>query len=304
MKVSIIIPTLNAEKDLKMNIELLKKYNKREGFEVIIVDSESLDNTVKLARDSEFEVLNIKKSEFNHGGTRNLAVNKSKGSIIVFLTQDAILKDENSIDNLIRPLIENKDIGMSYGRQLPHLNAKVMGAFARIHNYPEISSVKSIKEKEVYGIKTVFCSNSFSAYNTKVFQEVGMFPNNVILSEDTYVCSKMLKRNYKVAYVGDACVYHSHDYTIKEEFKRYFDIGVFYGRESWILEEFSKAEKEGITFVIEQGKYLLKNKNGHLILELVVRNAMKYLGYRLGLSEKKIPISFKRKLSMHKGYWR
>lgn len=298
IKVSVIIPTYNAGLELE---NILKKIPL--DYEKIIVDSSSTDDTVSIAKTFGCEIKVIPKREFNHGSTRNLAAQISTGNILVFLTQDAILFNEESIDNLIKPLIEDSSIGMSYGRQLPHKNAKIMGSFARLHNYPDRSVVKSLSDREELGIKTAFCSNSFAAYKREIFEELGMFPVDVILSEDTYVCAKMLLNNYKVSYVAEAMVYHSHDYSIIEEFKRYFDIGVFYGREDWILQNFSQAESEGKKFVVEQFKFLMKNKVPYLVFELILRNAMKYLGYKLGMKENRLSLSIKEKISMHKSYW-
>ena len=70
----------------------------------------------------------------------------------------------------------------------------------------------------------------------------------------------MILQNYALAYVADATVYHSHSYTILQEFKRYFDIGVFHKRESWILKEFGKAEGEGGKYVKSEFTYLLNKK--------------------------------------------
>jgi rhamnosyltransferase len=299
IKVSVIIPTFNAEKYIQ---NILENINSQD-YEVIIIDSGSTDNTLNIVSNYQCKIIQIKKSEFNHGGTRNIAAKLSKGDIVVFLTQDAVPVDRSAIEKLIEPIIKNDYIGMVYGRQLPHQNAKLMGSFARIFNYPNKSCIKNLKDVEKLGIKTVFCSNSFSAYKKSIFEEVGMFPNHVILSEDTYVAAKMILAGYSIAYVAEAMVYHSHDYTILEEFKRYFDIGVFYGRENWILKNFSSAEGEGLKFVKEQAKFLLKNYAIHLYPELIIRNIAKYIGYRMGLNEKKIPLELKRKLSMHKGYW-
>ncbi|BAD66225.1 glycosyltransferase [Shouchella clausii KSM-K16] len=192
---------------------------------------------------------------------------------------------------------------MTYGRQLPHSDAGVIGEFARINNYPQQSVIKHMGNKDKFGIKAVFCSNSFAAYRRESLEAVGMFPNDVILSEDTYVCAKMILQNLKVAYVADAKVYHSHDYSIIQEFKRYFDIGVFYGKESWINKEFSKAEREGINFLFQQIKYIIGKRKAYLIPSVISRNICKYVGYKLGQKESFIPISLKKKLSMHKKYW-
>ena len=79
-----------------------------------------------------------------------------------------------------------------------------------------------------------FISNSFAAYRVSVLKEVGGFPDDVIFGEDMFVATKMLKAGYKIAYAAGACVYHSHDYSLWQEMKRYFDMGVFHAREPWI----------------------------------------------------------------------
>ena len=134
-------------------------------------------------------------------------------------------------------------------------------------------------------------------------QQIQGFPQNTILSEDMYVAAKMLINGWKVAYVANAIVYHSHDYTILQEFKRYFDIGVFHVRESWIQAEFGKAEGEGKRFVMTELRYILKHCP-YRIFEMVLRDGMKYIGYRLGLSERTLGPTLCKRLSMSPRYWR
>jgi rhamnosyltransferase len=80
----------------------------------------------------------------------------------------------------------------------------------------------------------------------------------VIFGEDTVTAGKLLQAGYKVAYVADAPVYHSHSYTAIQEFRRYFDIGVLHIREAWLQEIFGKAGGEGIRFVLSELRYLLR----------------------------------------------
>jgi rhamnosyltransferase len=298
LRVSVIIPTYNAEKHLS---KLLAKINK--AYEVIVIDSSSTDRTLEVASQFNTKLVSINKSEFNHGKTRNLASQYANGDILVFLTQDAIPVDNNSICKLVEVFKTNKNIGVAYGRQIPYDSSSHFGKFARLFNYPQQSKIKTIRDVKTLGIKTVFSSNSFAAYRKDLLEAVGMFPNNVILSEDTYVAAKIIKNGYSVAYVSEAAVYHSHDYSIIQEFKRYFDIGVFYGRENWILREFATAESEGIRFVKEEIQYLIKQRVFHLIPVSIIRNGMKFLGYRLGINEKIIPKKLKKYLSMHSSYW-
>ncbi|MFW8286919.1 glycosyltransferase family 2 protein, partial [Klebsiella pneumoniae] len=77
--------------------------------------------------------------------------------------------------------------------------------------------------------------------------------------EDMFYTAKAILAGYKVAYVPEAKVHHSHNYSPSEEFKRYFDIGVFHTDEPWIRNSFGGAGGEGKRFIISEFKFLLKN---------------------------------------------
>lgn len=306
MKISVIIPTYNPGprfhtyfEKIENNLHEIKMDN-----EIIIIDSGTTDGGIDFLEKRNIVLIKIKPNEFNHGGTRNFAASISSGDLLVYLTQDAVLASDISIRQLILPLLNKPEVGMSYGRQLPFPNTDFFGKFAREFNYPNKSITKSLTSVNQLGIKTIFASNSFAAYKKEVLMdEIGGFPLDTIFGEDTYVAARMIKNNYSIVYVADAEVFHSHNYTIFEEFHRYFDIGVFHNKESWLLKEFSAPEGEGTKFVKSQINALLKSKMLYLLPNLVLRNGMKYIGYKLGNLEKYIPIQLKRKLSMNKRYW-
>ncbi|WP_342462765.1 glycosyltransferase [Geobacillus sp. FSL K6-0789] len=297
-----VTPTYNGERYLKHSLPILEKYMIDKDYDFVIIDSSSTDKTKELLRKYDLNIITISKKSFNHGSTRNLGAKLAKGNILVFLTQDAI-PTSNSIENIIKPLIESREVGLAYGRQIPHKDANFYSAFARYFNYPNENSLKSIKDVPYLGIKSIFVSNSFAAYKKDVLFEIGGFPSNVILGEDTYVAAKILKKGYKISYVADAIVYHSHNYSIWQEFKRYFDTGVFHNREKWLLNEFAKAEREGIRYVKSEIAYAFKQKKSYLLPNIIFRNGVRFLGYKLGRMENYIPNFLKSKLSMHKDYW-
>ena len=146
-------------------------------------------------------------------------------------------------------------------------------------------------------------SNSFAAYRSKIFFELGGFPDNAILSEDMYLTAKMILAGYKVAYCADATVKHSHNFSPLEEFKRYFDIGVFHACEPWIREKFGGAGGEGIRYVRSEVRYLWENNSLWIPRSLIVC-ACKLLGYKLGLKFRLLPVTLRPFLSMYKSYWR
>ena len=119
------------------------------------------------------------------------------------------------------------------------------------------------------------------------------------MGEDMHACASMLLKGYKVAYAADATVLHSHNYAIAQEFKRYFDMGVFLRKERWILDTFGKAEGEGLRFVRSELAYLRDKGLYHLVPASVARAGAKWLGYRLGHVHTSLPRSIIKRLSMH-----
>jgi rhamnosyltransferase len=171
-----------------------------------------------------------------------------------------------------------------------------------LFNYPPVSQIKTLADAPVLGIKTPFMSNSFAAYRREALVGIGGFPRHVILSEDMYVTAKMLLDNWKVAYEGSAVCRHSHNYTLLEEFRRYFDIGVFQSRESWIYATFGGVAGEGMRYVKSELNFLGKRR---LLLWPMsfIRNAVKLLAYKLSKQEKRLPKGLKKRLGMYRRYW-
>lgn len=278
--VSIIIPTYNAGKEFEKLALMIKKQTAN-IMQVLVIDSSSADETVKIANKYNFTVEIIPKSEFGHGKTRQYALKKVTTEIVVFLTQDALLYDEFSVKNLVMGLISDKKIAAVYGRQMPYENTGILGRFARLYNYPSISKINNFDDRKDKGIETAFLSDSFSAYKKTLLNKIGGFPD-VSFGEDTYAAAKLLMCGYKTAYCAEAKVYHSHDYTLLQDYKRSKEIGQFHKQEKWLLETFGKAEGEGLKFVINEAKYLVKNCKFYYLPIAFLHNAVKYLGYKIG----------------------
>ena len=300
-KVGLIVPTLNAGSLWQSWLKAFNQQTRKPDY-LLVIDSSSSDNTVALARANGFEVQVIPKSEFNHGGTRQFGVNKlSEVDIIVFLTQDALLASPEAIEKLLAAF-DDELVGAAYGRQLPHLNAGRIAAHARLFNYPAASQLRCMEDRSHYGIKSVFISNSFSAYRRSALMQVGGFPVDTIMNEDTFVAGKMLVSGWKIAYCADAQVYHSHDYSFLDEFKRYFDIGVFHIHTPWLQQTFGGASGEGLRFVLSEMRYLVKLAPW-LIPSAMLRTGLKWLGFKLGAQHQGLPKTLRSGFSLHKAYW-
>jgi rhamnosyltransferase len=299
--ISIIIPTYNAEPYIQELMEIISTQSYKD-FELIIIDSSSKDVTVEIAKEYTDNVIVIPQNEFDHGGTRAKVAQIATSDILVFLTQDALPYDENTIENIIK-IFDNQKISAAYGKQIPYEETSLFGKHLRQFNYGENSYVRDRNDIKKYGLKTAFLSDSFAAYRRNALENIGWFKDGLILGEDTYAGAKMILSGYSLAYVADAKVYHSHSYTILEEFRRYFDIGVFHKSEDWILQEFGKAEGEGMKYVKSEINYLLSNGAWYLLPEFIIRNGMKYLGYKLGQKYEKLPKWMIKRFSMHYRWW-
>lgn len=280
MKFAVCIPTLKARCVWTDFSWALKDQTVRPD-EVIVLDSESDDGTAELAERDGFRVVRIRQNEFRHGATRQLAADMSVGSdILIYLTQDALLADHNAISVLLRAF-EKSDVGAAYGRQLPRKGARPIETHARLFNYPPVSDLRSAGNIGTLGFKTIFFSNSFGAYRRTALQDVGGFPLDVNFGEDTVVAARLISRGWKIAYVAEAQVFHSHDYTYWEEFQRYKSVGALHAEHPWLVQEFGGTSGEGLRFVKSEIRTLAKSAP-HLIPSAILRTACKYLGYELG----------------------
>lgn len=301
-KVGLIVPTLNAGKSWPEWLAALARQSLRPD-RILIVDSASTDQTVPEARAAGLEVLSISRADFNHGGTRHMAALRMDDcDLLIFLTQDAILVGTEALADMVAAFVDPK-VAMAYGRQLPYPDAGAIGAHARLYNYGDVSVNKSIDQVGQLGLKTIFCSNSFSAYRRDDYLALGGFKTDLIFGEDAHFAGRLVLQGKVLRYVANAQVYHSHDYSLREDARRYFDIGVFHTRDNWMLEKFGGASGEGMRFIKSELRYLL----AHAPLQLpsaVIRTFLKYGAYRLGRAEASLPLHWKRKLSMNGRYWK
>ena len=303
MRIALIIPVYNAGPHLdRLLPAILGQTLKVDDW--LVIDSQSQDDSAQRFHEAGARVVGIRAQDFNHGGTRRLASELVSADVLFYMTQDAIPASDDCFRRMVDALLADDNVGVVYGRQLPHPGAGVLAAHARRFNYPAQSRVKSLADAVNMGIKTCFTSDSFVVYRREALTEAGGFPQDAIGSEDAYVAGQMLLQGWHVVYEASAMVYHSHEYTVLEEFKRYFDIGVFYGRETWIAERFGTAGREGLRFVQSEFIALCEAGQYWRIPEVFVRSGLKWIGYRLGYHERFLPQYVKRRISMFGRYWK
>ena len=141
------------------------------------------------------EVHHLTKEEFDHGATRRRGAELSDAEILVFMTQDALPADRKLIGSLVTAIQENEKVGAAYARQLPKSDCGFLEKYTRSFNYPSESCLKTEKDLATRGIKTYFCSNVCAAYDHKIYNEIGGFPEHAIFNEDMIYAGWMVKKD-------------------------------------------------------------------------------------------------------------
>lgn len=306
MTVDMIIPLYKPDEKLKKNIIALKKQTKKPNH-IFFINTEQalLDPSLqqRILSMQNASLTHIKKSEFDHGGTRNMGARMSRADIILFMTQDAICANEYVIEEMVRPFLEDDTVAAVYGRQMADRKKDFLEAYTRTFNYPAKSRKKSKKDLEELGIKTFFCSNVCAAYRRSVHETLGGFPLQTIFNEDMIFASNVILAGYSIYYNANAKVWHWHHYTGMQQLRRNFDLAVSQVQYGGLFLKV-KSESEGVKLVKNTISYTIKNGKAYVVPYVIYINGCKYIGYKLGKSYEKLPMKLVKWLSMNPTYWK
>lgn len=280
LRYGLVIPTKNAGDSWE---KVLAGIKSQVGIDVrvLIVDSGSTDATNEITRISGFELIEISPESFGHGTTRQMAIDRLDCDVVFLLTQDAILATPHSLLQLAQAF-QDPRVAVAYGRQLPLPGAKVSSRILRDFNYPMQSAKRSFEDRHQLGIRCAFNSNSFAAYRVSALKAVGGFDSQIPVGEDVMACAALLQAGHQCAYVAHSLVLHSHDYSFKEEFRRYQLIGRMHRMRRELIATFGRAEREGWRLLKREIRLTLRMAPLRLPGALL-RILYRYAGYRAGL---------------------
>ena len=302
IKVDVIIPVYHPGKEFSVLLERLTEQTAAIHRIIAMNTEENYWNKELEQKYPLLEVHHLKKSEFDHGGTRAWAAELSDAEIMVFMTQDAVPADRNLIENLVKALEKEKMIAAAYARQLPNEMCSFAERYTRSFNYPEKSYVRTQRDLSLYGIKTFFCSNVCAAYKKEIYQELGGFVRKTIFNEDMIYAGKLIQMGYGIAYAADAKVIHSHNYSCMQQFHRNFDLGVSQAEHPEIFAGVP-SEGEGIKLVKKTINYLIQERKIWMSPGVILQSGCKYAGYLSGKNYRKLPRKMILWCTMNREYW-
>jgi rhamnosyltransferase len=194
--VSIIIRTKNEEKWISSC--LLSVFQQTHtNVEVIIVDNQSTDRTVKKSKEFPVKVITI--NEFIPGKAINDGIRESKGEYIVCLSGHCVPVGNLWLESIIQDL-EDTNIAGVYGRQEPL-------SFTSNLDKRDLLTVFGLDKKRQ--IKDSFFHNANSAFRRSMWDKYP-FNEQVTNIEDRVWGEEVIKAGFNIVYEPTASVYHWH----------------------------------------------------------------------------------------------
>lgn len=299
LSVGVAIITYKDTEKLKISLPLILKSTIKA--KVLVFNSTSNDGCVELAKKLGVETLVIPRTEMNHGYAREISRKTLGTDIVVMMTPDAYARPD-MLEKLIQPIVEGK-AKIAYARQIAHEGANIIARFSREFNFPSESNIRSIKDAPKYGRYTGFCSDACTAWSNDALEEIGGF-RWILSGEDAVASAMVLRKGHKIAYVAEAIVNHSHNYTPQKEFVRHFDTGMY--RKQWdkILDLGGGSDqKRGTSYAIALLTHVIKNEP-KMLLTAFLQLAMGWLGYQFGrLCYHRAPLWLYKKVSPADFFW-
>ena len=313
----VIIPVYKADKKLERLLAMLLQQTVRPA-KIILMNTEAEGHTVADLRERvekvaskndnrilshvEIQIVRVEKKDYDHGGTRNLAVEKySDGEFFLCMTQDVIPADVFLLEKLLK-CFNDETVGAAYARQLAGEYADFPERFLRLHNYPAESCKKTKADKERLGIKTYMISNACAMYRRSRYDELGGFVTDTLFNEDMIFGASLIEAGDAICYCAEARVYHTHNYGLTAQFKRSFDMAVSQKDYRSVFGNVS-SEREGLRFVKNAAEYCISQRRYGDLFLFLMESAARYAGFFLGKHYKSLPEKVVLNCTLQPVYW-
>lgn len=196
--VSVIVPAYNAEAFISKCLDPLVSQDYPEKlYEIIVVDNASTDTTPEIVRKYEKVILLFERDVRSSYAGRNKGIKNSRGEIIALIDADCIPEKSWLTEGIKTILSTNADM---VGGPVKYFFDKMTGA-ELFDAYSHFNNEKLIEEK-----KAALTGNLF--LRKKVFDEYGLFPQDVQSGADFRFTNGAIRAGYTIAFAESAVVWH------------------------------------------------------------------------------------------------
>jgi rhamnosyltransferase len=287
--------------------------------ELLICDSGSRDDSVQRARSRGARVIEVAPTQFSHGGTRNLLMQEASGRLVAFLSQDAEPADERWLERLLAGFDLAADVSIVYGPYLPRLDAapavrwELERWFAslapdgqpRVDRLEREELLSDTNDRALPAIALIGPRGFFTDANACIARHAWEHVpfRDVPYAEDRVLAIDMLRGGYAKAFMPDAAVWHSHDYTMREQLRRTFDewrgLREVYGwREPATPAHLARQMRGALGRAREELTREGASRRASVFVEVGRHHVARLVGALLGSRAERLPAWMRRRLSL------
>jgi rhamnosyltransferase len=217
-RVSAVIRAYNEGQHIGRLLEGLHRQTVRPD-EIIVVDSGSTDETVKIAQAAGCSIVHIDKSEFSFGRALNRGCAAATGEILIFASAHVYPVYDTYLEHIVNAFKRDR-VAIAYGRQIGDERTKFSESRVMLKWFPR---------DNIWDQGHPFSNNANAAVLKSVWQEMP-YDENLTGLEDLDFGRKALSRGYKISYVADAPVVHVHEESWSITRNRYRREAMAYAR--------------------------------------------------------------------------
>ena len=281
LELDVVCPLYKHLEQIKFLVEHLRTQKnveiKNMVFPLTLSGEDEDQQIVNFLKENNIQYFTETTETFSHSLTREKAIRECKSKLVVLISQDVVLFDENALYNLASKIDDEYIYG--FGRQI--CTNKSIEKYIRKKNYPEQSYTVSKKDIEKMQLMAFFTSDAFSCINRDKFIELDGYQGyNVMFAEDMLYSKFLLDAGYKKVYAADAVVEHSHKYTLKQLYKRYYETGKFHA-EIKVFDQY-KSTDSGMKLALYVLKEALKHFDIPVLFRWLPDMSARYLGMKKG----------------------
>ncbi len=253
--ISVIIRSHNDEEIIGRTLEILTRQKGCGEYELLSFDDGSTDRTPEIIRTyPEIKMFPKENLPYNPARVLNRAVQETKGEIVVFNNSDAVPLDEHFLANLTRPFAGDPAVGAVYANQLCRPDARTLVRKDYLRGFGDGKEAARWRH---------FFSLAVSAARREVLL-AEPFDLRMQYSEDIEWSWRLKKQGkWKIVYAEDALAEHSHNYTLRQVWKRFYNEGIaegqIYGEKSHLgtfLKHLVAESLRDLRFEIREGAWL------------------------------------------------
>ena len=235
--ISVIIPVKNGGDTLIRCLTCIRNQVGIGLLDIIIIDSNSSDQSAKIAKEYGARVLSIPSHEFNHGQTRNLGAQLSYGDLLFFTVQDAWLSEPDMLQKMSNHFLKNEVMGVVGHQAVPHERDKNPMLWFKRYTEPEIQFRKLEKSAKFDALtdqqkaELISWDNVVAMYRKSALYAIPF--TSTVFAEDWIWSRDAIVNGFTLVYDPSIVVYHYHhmdyDYAYRLQFTLNFHFYKYFG---------------------------------------------------------------------------